>query len=164
MVYKTFQGENPSANFKKQPFSLAQSLDPKRAPAPMEPPTYQYSDLMKAFNKVFISHAFNFNNTSRGHVTLRDRTSGLRFKSSLNQDQSMCFQFTKKHRSHRDKAFSFKTGIKLDSIAAGAGQGVNLVNTNFFNFHQETSSFDDLEALWFQSRLALEPQHVVRGG
>jgi hypothetical protein len=41
---------------------------------------------------------------------------------------------------------------------------VKLLNTNLFNFHQETSSLDVIESLWFQSKLTLEPKEINRGG
>ncbi len=113
---------------------------------------------MSAFNKVFISEGFNFNSTSRGHITLEDKPAGLKFKTSLNQDQSMCFLFQKKHTSHRDKAFSIRTRMELDSKPP-----LRFVNSNYFNFAQDLSSFDDIEALYLQNKLVLKPENNLRG-
>ncbi|TNV76861.1 hypothetical protein FGO68_gene3502 [Halteria grandinella] len=71
----------------------------------------------------------------------------------------MCFFFSKQHTLKSNQEFSFKTNFKLDSREGGAGQDVNLLSTNYFNYHQDSSALDNWEAGWFQSKLTLEPQH-----
>ena len=112
---------------------------------------------MNAFEKVFIFNTFNFNSTGRAHVILADKPAGLKFKTSLHQDQSMCFLFQKKHTSLRDKAFSIKTRVSLDSTPP-----LRFVNTNYFNFAQELSSLQEIDCLYFQNKLTLMPVNGER--
>ena len=110
---------------------------------------------MKPFHHLFITvdESFNFNNTAVGHVHLDDRPSGLRFSTSLMQDESMCFIFQKKHQSQKNKSLSFKTNFQLKSKPP-----VRIFNTNYFNYYQEVESLVDVDYVWFQNRLEINPE------
>jgi len=100
---------------------------------------------MSPFRKVFITEDnFKFNNAAKGLVKLVDKESGLKFLTSLQQDQSMCFMFQKKHTSVRDKAFNVKMNLSLDSRPP-----LRFINTNFFNYYQETRDMENINSFAF---------------
>lgn len=147
MAYKGF----PTSPSQKQSSFSSKSLNEKLQLL-TRPRQCQHEDLLKPYERIF-TDSFNFSSTSRAHVTLQDKPAGLTFKTSLNQDQSMLFLFQKRHTSKRDKAFSLKTSLSLDSRPP-----LRFHSISFFNFNQETSSLSPIDHLWFQSRLKLVPE------
>ena len=105
--------------------------------------------MMNPFTKTFITDEnFKFNDSARGFLKLVDKESGLKFLTSLQQDQSMCFLFQKKHTSLRDKAFNVKMNLSLDSRPP-----LKFINTNYFNYFQETREMENIDSFAFQNRL-----------